>query len=330
MKRPSKKKKIEDTTILDVESIESAKQIVDGLSDSDIEEVLNIMSENSINDLLEDKACKGDTEAERLLKERINSEDIGLKTNRIYCGDTVETMSKIKDGSIDMILTSPPYLASIRKDNHKYPGAKNIIKDNQSVNDYLKWMVDVFKQYERILKDDGIIAFNFSYTTFNPSLPYDLINEVFKHTGFRIYDTISWKKKSAVPISGHPNRLTRIVEMVYIFAKTPDFYANKEVKSVSKTGQKYFAGYYNFIEAKNNDGKVDGHEATFSSDLATFFIELYSKENDIILDNFVGTGTTPYASAKLNRRYIGIDLVEDYCQHSRDRISKLYKIEKSE
>lgn len=257
----------------------------------------------------------------------IDSSDVGLETNQIYCGDTVETMGKINEGTIDLILTSPPYLASIRQDNHKYPGAKDQIKDNQSVDDYLGWIVENFKQYERILKKDGVVVFNFSYTTFNPSLPYFLINEVFKHTDFRIYDTFAWKKKSAMPVSGHPNRVTRIVEMVYIFAKTPYFKANKTVSSVSRTGQKYYNNYYNFIEARNNDGKVEGHEATFSTDFASFFIDLYSKENEIVLDNFSGTGTTPYASSKMNRQYIGIDLVEKFCDYARNRISKLYKEE---
>ena len=258
-------------------------------------------------------------------KKDIVMSDIGLGINEIHCGDTCETMGKLKDGTIDLILTSPPYLASIRKDNHKYPGAKDKIKDNQSVEEYLDWMSEVFQQYERILKDDGVIAFNFSYTTFNPSLPYDLINRVFQDTGLKIYDTLAWKKRSAVPLSGHPNRMTRIVEMVYIFAKTPNFKANKIVKSVSKTGQKYFTSYYNFLEAKNNDGKVEGHEATFSSEFAEYFIDLYTKEGEIVLDNFVGTGTTPYAAAKMDRNYIGIDLVEDYCEYSRNRVLKLYK-----
>jgi site-specific DNA-methyltransferase (adenine-specific) len=254
-----------------------------------------------------------------------NSTDVGLLTNEIYCGDTVETMKLINDKSIRLILTSPPYLASIRKDNHKYPGAKDIIKDNQPVKEYLSWLVEVFKEYERILTDDGVIVFNYSYTTFNPSLPYILINEVFENTGLEIYDTASWKKKSCVPISGHPNRLTRIVEMVYIFAKTPNFNANKKVVTISKTGQRYYKTYFNFIEAKNNDGKVEGHEATFSSEFAKFFIDLYSEPNDIVLDNFSGTGTTPYASYKMGRQFIGIDLVEDYCDYAKDRMKKLYE-----
>lgn len=253
-----------------------------------------------------------------------DSVDVGLMTNEIYCGDTVKTMKKIGDNTINLILTSPPYLASIRKDNHKYPGATDQIKDNQSIKDYLAWMMEIFIQYERILKKDGVLAFNFSYTTFNPSLPYDLINEVFKHTGFRIYETIAWKKKSAMPVSGHPNRITRIVEMVYIFAKTPNFTANKSVSSISKTGQKYFNNYYNFLEAKNNDGKVDGHDATFSTEFAKFFIDLYSKEGDIVLDNFSGTGTTACTASRMDRRYIGIDLVEKYCEYARNRIYNFF------
>ena len=89
---------------------------------------------------------------EEKIKEDFLMSEIGLGINEIHCGDTCETMGKLKDGSIDLILTSPPYLASIRKDNHKYPGAKDKIKDNQSVEEYLDWMSDVFKQYERVLK----------------------------------------------------------------------------------------------------------------------------------------------------------------------------------
>jgi len=298
MGRIPKKRKIEQLALFSAETME---------------EITIFKGEETIDDVV--------------LIDVVESKEVGLVTNQIYCGDTVETMKKIKDKSINLILTSPPYLASIRKDNHKYPGAKDLIKDNQPVKEYISWLIEVFKQYERILTDEGVIVFNYSYTTFNPSLPYMLINEVFENTSLEIYDTASWKKKSCVPLSGHPNRMTRIVEMVYIFAKTPNFSANKIVSSVSKTGQKYFNTYYNFIEAKNNDGKVEGHEATFSTEFANYFIDLYSKPNDIVLDNFSGTGTTPYAASKMGRQYIGIDLVEDYCDYAKERLSKqIFKI----
>ena len=120
--------------------------------------------------------------------------------------------------------------------------------------------------------------------------------------------------------------MTRICEFVYIFAKEDrlnDFKANKEVTSISRTGQKYFKIYNNFIETKNNDGKVVGHDATFSSDLARYFIDLYSGEGDLVLDNFMGTGTTAVAAIGLDRDFIGIDLIDDYIDVANQRIAKM-------
>ena len=251
---------------------------------------------------------------------------MSLEVNKIHKGDTVETMKKIDDKSVQLVMTSPPYLASIRDDNHKYPGAKDIIKDNQTVEEYIEWSVDIFKEYERVLADDGVVAYNMSYTTFNPMLPYMVIEEVRKQTGFEIADTCVWKKKNCVPLSGHPNRMTRICEFVYIFVKEDrlnDFKANKEVTSISRTGQKYFKIYNNFIETKNNDGKVDGHDATFSSDFARYFIDLYSGEGDLVLDNFMGTGTTAIAAIGLDRDFLGIDLIDDYIDVANERIAKM-------
>jgi len=235
-------------------------------------------------------------------------------------------MKKIDDKSVQLVFTSPPYLASIRDDNHKYPGAKDIIKDNQSVEEYVAWSVEMFKEYNRILKDDGVVAYNMSYTTFNPMLPYMVIEAIRKETGFEIADTAVWKKKNCVPLSGHPNRLTRICEFVYIFVKKErlkDFSACKEVKSISRTGQKYFKTYYNFIETKNNDGKIEGHAATFSSDFASYFIDIYSCVGDLVLDNFMGTGTTGVAALIGGRNYIGIDLIDDYINVARERIKQV-------
>jgi len=155
-----------------------------------------------------------------------------------------------------------------------------------------------------------------------------VIEAVRRETGMEIADTCVWKKKNCVPLSGHPNRLTRICEFVYIFVKGDrinDFKANKEVSSISRTGQEYFKIYNNFIETKNNDGKVDGHDATFSSDLARYFIDLYSGDGDLVLDNFMGTGTTAIGAIDLGRDYIGIDLIDDYIDVANKRIAKKHE-----
>lgn len=249
-----------------------------------------------------------------------------LEINKIHCGDTIEKMKLIDDKSIQLILTSPPYSRGQRTDglNNIYEKADTDYKDNLSDEKYIEWITNVFIEYERILKDTGVVAFNLSYTKYSPSLPYHVINSIFQNTSFRIADTVAWEKSSAIPISGHPNRLTRKAEFVYIFVKNDfidKFDANKEISTISKTGQKFYRTYYNILKAKNNDGKIAGHGATFSSDFARFFIDLYSFPNSIVLDNFVGTGTVGLTCKMLNRNYIGIELSKNYCEIAEKRIN---------
>jgi len=249
-----------------------------------------------------------------------------LEINKIHTGDTIELMGKIDPKSIQLILTSPPYNASFRKDNDKYPGGN--YQDALTDEEYIKWSVEIFKQYQNILKDKGVVAYNMSYTRYSPSLPYLVIAEILKNTDFVLADTLAWKKKTAVPLAGQPNRMTRICEFVYIFVKKDhliDFDCNKVVNSISKTGQKFFKTYYNFIETKNNDGANDIHKATFSKDFAKYFIDLYSFENSIVLDNFMGTGTTAVSCIDLNRNFIGIDMSPEYVDYANNRISKHIK-----
>lgn len=244
-----------------------------------------------------------------------------LEINKNYCGDTIELMKEIDDKTIQLVVTSPPYNASLRKDNHKYPGGN--YEDDLTDDEYIDWSLDIFKEYYRILKDTGVVAYNLSYTTFSPSLPYKLISKVLQETNFMIADTLAWKKKSAVPLSGHPNRLTRICEFVYIFVKKDfinDFDCNKIVTSLSKTGQKYFRTYYNFLETKNNDGATDIHKATYSTDFVKYFIDLYSFPGSIVLDNFSGTGTSAIGSIDLGRNWLGIDLSQEYVDYANERI----------
>ena len=98
-----------------------------------------------------------------------------LETNKNYCGDTIELMKEIDDKSIQLVVTSPPYRRGQRIDglNNIYQKAnKDVFDDNMTDEEYINWTVEVFKQYDRILKDRGVVAYNLSYTTYSPSLPY--------------------------------------------------------------------------------------------------------------------------------------------------------------
>lgn len=250
-----------------------------------------------------------------------------IEKNKFYCGDTIEYMKKIDDKSIQLILTSPPYRRGQRIDglNNIYEGANTSYKDNLNDSEYIEWITNIFKEYNRILKDKGVVAFNLSYNKYSPSLPYYVINSIFQNTDFIIVDTLAWEKNIAIPITSHPNRLTRKCEFVYIFVKKEhvnNFDTNKVVSKISRSGQKFYKIYYNIIKTKNNDGKIKGHGATFSSDFAKFFIDLYSYEGSLVLDNFMGTGTTALACKMLNRDFIGIELSENYCKISEKRIDE--------
>jgi len=244
-----------------------------------------------------------------------------LQINNFYNGDTIEYMKQIDDKSIQLILTSPPYNASWRKDGHRYKNSG--FSDNLTPQEYIDWSLNIFKQYQRILKDKGVVAYNLSYTVKYPELPIEVIYNIIKNTDLTLVDTIYWKKNNASPLSQSPNRITRIIEPVYIFAKKEyvvDFECNKEKASVSRTGQQYYKNYINFITAKNNDGKLEGHDAAYSTEFAKFFVDLYSFENTIVLDNFMGTGTTAIACKELNRNFIGIELFKDYYEYSIKRL----------
>lgn len=245
-----------------------------------------------------------------------------LEINKIHKGDCLNLMRKIDDNSIQLVLTSPPYNASFRKDNNKYPGGT--YEDNLSDEEYIKWSINIFKEYQRILKPTGVIAYNMSYTKYSPSLPFILISKIIEETNLIVVDTIAWKKKHVMPMGGQPNRLTRICEFVYIFVNkdhVDDFDCNKIVTKISKTGQKFFKQYYNFLETKNNDGSVEIHKATYSSDFAKYFIDLYSFKGSLVLDNFMGTGTTAISCIDLDRDWIGMEMCKEYVDYANQRIS---------
>jgi DNA modification methylase len=97
------------------------------------------------------------------------------------------------DEFVNRIITSPPYnISSKRKDMYYNTGYSDI--DNQSPEEYLETRLNEFKEFERILKDDGVILYNISYIHENPTLPYQLINKVINETNLTLADVIYWKK----------------------------------------------------------------------------------------------------------------------------------------
>ena len=240
---------------------------------------------------------------------------------KLLCGDCLEKMKDIEDGSVDLIITSPPYNMATKRNDCYYD---NGYVDNMPEQQYIELRFNEFVGFEKVLKTNGAILYNLNYASELPHLPIMLLSKIISDTEFTVVDYISWKKHHAIPFQTSPRRLSRIVEMVYVIVRKSEvnsYYVNKEVSKINeKTGQKFYKNYVNFIEAKNNDRYKSNHKAAFSTEFASKLIELYSEQNDIILDPFCGIGTTGLACKKLNRKFIGIELDENYFNITKDRI----------
>ena len=234
-----------------------------------------------------------------------------------------------KSVKVQGVITSPPYNTSRTGRTDKLNSRYTEYKDNLSNEDYIKWQVSVFNLMDGILEEDGCILFNISYGSENTDTMWLLIADIIRGTPFTTVDHIVWKKKSAIPNNRSKNKLTRIVESVFVFARkseTSTFNANKEVKSViEKTQQNNYANVYNFIEAANSDkgAHKKDHKATYSIELVSKLIDIYFKEGDKIFDPYFGSGTTALACIEKGLHFVGSEIESISFDCAVIRINKL-------
>lgn len=250
-----------------------------------------------------------------------------LKTNNsiLICGDTIVEMKKmIEQGiKIDKVITSRPY--NIVRPNSTDRGY-DLYKDGMSNEDYIKWVIETFTLYEQILNKDGCVCWNMSYGTENTECMNLTIAEILKQTNFTIADILIWKKQSATPNNVSQNKMTRIVEFVYVFCRRDEFKtftANKKcIGARNDTGQAIYENVFNFFETYNNDEANELNKATFSIGFVNNIIDRYVLQNDIVLDNFSGTGTTMMACESKNIKGYYIELSQAQCDFAVDRLKK--------
>ena len=247
------------------------------------------------------------------------------------CFDTMKNMDK----QVDLILTSPPYNtgrpSNGERARNNREGRYDIYIDNMSQNDYCQWCIKVFNEYNNILKENGVILWNMSYgsdgsvNTEGIGLMWLVIADIIRNTPFTVADRIIWKKGSALPNNTSSNKLTRIVEDVFVFCRKKEyktFKTNKKVKSVSSRGQKFYENIFNFVQAKNNDGSNPLNKATFSTDLCLQLFDIYiPKDNNILVyDSFAGTCTTALACKKYGVSCICSELSKEQCEYGEKRL----------
>jgi len=264
---------------------------------------------------------------------------------RILQGDCFELIKTLKDNSVDLVITSPPYADIVNY-------GKNI--SIKKPNEYCDWLLPLFNEIHRVLKPSGSFILNIndncSNGLRNPFI-YELIYRSQKETNLKFYDTYIWHKRAGIP-NGSKKRFRNNTEFIFHFVKNQKelkFYMDRvmepaaesfkkrlkspinndtEIIDGERIRKKVMWGEYEMVRPDNvfrfntaateRDNSIR-HPAPYHKELPTYFINLLTDEGDVVLDVFSGIGTTGLGCN--NREYIGFELNEKYAEFSRKRLN---------
>lgn len=232
--------------------------------------------------------------------------------NQILCGDVLEKLKKIPDQSVDLVVTSPPYNLKNSSGNGmkdgrggKWANAELINgykhhDDNMPHDMYVAWQKACLTEMMRILKDDGAIFYNHKWRVQKGLIQdrQDIVGD------FPVRQIIIWKRKGGINFNA--GYFLPTYEVIYMITK-PKF---KLAKGANRFGDVWEIG-----QAKGID-----HPAPFPVELIERVIS--STNAQIVLDPFMGSGTTAIAAKKLDRDYIGIEISPEYCDYAKERIEQ--------
>jgi modification methylase len=241
--------------------------------------------------------------------------------NSILFGSS-ENMSVIPDNSVHLMITSPPYNVSKEYD------------EDLSLIEYLSLLEKVFKETYRVLVNGGRVCINVANLGRKPYIPLsDYVSQLMIGLGFNMRGEIIWNKAaSASPStawgswqSASNPTLRDIHEYILIFSKGS---YKRERKKEDKVAKKDTINKQQFMEWTKSvwninavSAKKIGHPAPFPEELPSRLIQLYSFETDVVLDPFMGSGTTALSALKNNRFYIGYDNNDQYIELAEKRIN---------
>ena len=253
---------------------------------------------------------------------------------KLVLGDCREELKKIPDNSVDLIFTSPPY-ADSRKNT--YGGI--------SPEKYVQWFLPISAELLRVLKPSGTFVLNIKEKVVDGErhiYVIELILEMRKQ-GWLWTEEFIWHKKNSYP-GKWPNRFRDSWERLLQFNKTRQFHmyqeevmvpmgdwANRRLKNLSETdkvrdpsrvGSGFGKRIANWIGREKayptnvlhlaTETKNRNHSAVFPEGLPEWFIKLFTKKGDWVLDPFMGSGTTVRVAQKMGRNTIGIEILPDY------------------
>jgi len=229
-----------------------------------------------------------------------------------------EAMHQLPDDSIHLMVTSPPYNARKEYDL------------NLTLKEYLKLLARVFGETYRVLVPGGRACINVANLGRKPYIPLNaFIAQIMIDIGFLMRGEIIWDKGASVGsstawgswLSASNPTLRDVHEYILIFSKGR-FKREKQDRETSIERDDFLACTKSVWQFPTESAKRVGHPAPFPVELPRRLIELYTFKNEIILDPFMGSGTTALAAMETERLYIGYELEETYIKVAQERIAK--------
>lgn len=215
-----------------------------------------------------------------------------MQINKTYTIDCFAGFERIRENQVDHVLTSPPYN---RKRNDKYTHY------DDRLNDYHLFLKKAINESMRVAKQ---------FVFLNIQKNYYQKQEVFRIIGEysdKISEIIIWNKTNPMPAAG--NAITNAYEFILVFSKD---------KSPLKANGTYTKNHFTTSAFTNNKyNKI--HKAVMHPDACEYILSNFTKPGEIILDPFMGIGTTGVTAKKLNRNFIGFELHEEYSKIANDR-----------
>lgn len=240
--------------------------------------------------------------------------------NAIVCGDSLEVLKKLPDNCVDVMLTSPPYNFGLEYENGE---------DDKKWNEYFDQLFAILNETKRVLKHGGRMIVNVQ-PLFSDYIPtHHILSKYLLDIGMLWKGEILWEKNNynckytawgswKSPSSPY---LKYTWEFIEVFCKGDLKHAGdaKNIDITAEEFKKWVVAKWSI--APERKMKEYGHPAMFPENLAMRCLKLFSFKNDVILDVFNGVGTTTSVARMLDRRYLGIDISQEYCDVAEKRLA---------
>jgi len=242
-----------------------------------------------------------------------------IKLNKIYHEDCLSTLKKMKDDSVDLVITSPPYNMNLRIRKGEYC-SRQIVKeistkytefdDNLPIDEYSKLHTEVLKE---LLRVSELIFYNIQIVTGSKRSIFKMIGEFSEH----LKDIIVWDKGNAQP-SIQKQVLNRRTELILVFDK--DYPVSRQYRKRGKFKRGTLDDIWEIKRERSRGG--ENHGAVFPQALVAKILENFSQKGDVIYDPFMGTGTTAVVAKRLNRKFIGSEISQKYIKIANQRLKE--------